>query len=80
MNYRSKYTGKQIDEAVALAQTALQSIPEEYVTEEKLADYVTEEIAEVKSKTVYLSKSEYDNLVLAGKIDQETEYNVFEEQ
>jgi hypothetical protein len=80
MNYRSKYTGKQIDDAVALAQTALQSVPEEYVTEEKLADYVTEEIAEVKSKTVYLSKSEYDNLVLAGNIDQETEYNVFEEQ
>lgn len=38
MSYKSRYTGQELDDAVGKASTALQEIPEDYVTKEFLAD------------------------------------------
>lgn len=45
MSYDSKYTGQQVEELLEKAGTALQSVPEEYVTETELEDkgYATTE-------------------------------------
>lgn len=37
-------------------------------------------IEEIKQKTVYLSESEYNNLLNQGLIDPEVEYNIYEDE
>lgn len=38
MSYKSRYTGQELDDAVGKASTALQEIPDEYVTKKFLED------------------------------------------
>lgn len=86
MAYRLDLTGKQVEE---ILNNALLKVKQPLTEEQKAqikenlgfitAVELNEEIGKIKSSKVYITEEEWDILASEGKIDDNVEYNIYEE-
>lgn len=86
MAYRIDLTGKQVEE---ILNNALLKVKQPLTEEQKAqikenlgfitAVELNEEIGKIKSSKVYITEEEWDILASEGKIDDNVEYNIYEE-
>lgn len=86
MAYRIDLTGQQVEE---ILNNALLKVKQPLTEEQKVqikenlgfitAVELNEEIGKIKSSKVYVTEEEWDILASEGKIDDNVEYNIYEE-